>query len=157
MSYSKTIYQVSNVTVCRIPNVTTTKGHYFGSWKDKIWHGNLKIMNQDQQVWVDLVNYDNTPYAKAMMPPSYKDGVQKAIDSSRGYALRLTNEDGRAMWVGLKFHDRNQAFDFYTTFDWLWKQFDRENNPQDISKGQDFAFGSKLAPGQKINIGGSTS
>jgi Protein of unknown function (DUF1681) len=65
---------------------------------------------------VELRNYDETLYAKAKIAEDFTDSVQKPVDSSRGYALRLTSDDGRTMWVGLKFHDRNEAFDFYEAF-----------------------------------------
>ena len=42
----------------------------------------------------------------------YESSIEKCKDSSRGYAVKLTNDDGRSTWVGIVFHDRNSAFDF---------------------------------------------
>ena len=86
-------------------------------------------MVEGQNIWVDLVNDDQTIYATAKMPEDYREGVRKASDSSRGYALRLTSDDGRTMWVGLCFHDRNHAFEFYAQFDRFHEQREMERNP----------------------------
>ena len=63
-------------------------------------------------------NIDNdSNFAVAYVPENFETSVEKCIDSSRGYALKLNNDDGRFVWVGLVFHDRNSAFDFFACFE----------------------------------------
>lgn len=111
-------------------------------------------MAEDLKIWVELINYDNTLYAKAVIPERIQDGVQKVMDSSRGYALRLTSDDGRTMWIGLGFHDRNDAFDFNETFKEFAKQRDQELNPQKYAMSDVDMTAFALKPGQKLVIGG---
>ena len=112
-------------------------------------------MTENQKIWVELVNYDGSLYAKAKIPDNYRQGVQKVLDSSRGYALRLTRDDGMTVWIGLGFHDRNDAFDFNECFIDFEKQRDRERNPQSYAVGNVDMSAFKLRPGQKLKIGGA--
>lgn len=105
------------------------------------------------------MTFEGVEYAKATIAENFKDSVQKVVDSSRGYAIRLTSDDGRNMWVGMGFHDRNDAFDFYAAFEDFQKKREMERNPhlfKNVNKKQiDFS----LKPGQLINlnIGGGTT
>lgn len=154
MSY--VVLRKENVNVFRLPQVNVTKGHFLDSWKDKIWRGNVHIKTDDPFLVVELVNYDNTPYAKAKIPLNYSTSVEKCKDSSRGYALKLTNDnDERFAWVGLVFHDRNAAFDFFVTFDEQLKRKKKVYEPIKVDPNLNFA----LKKGKKIklnlNLGGN--
>lgn len=83
--------------------------------------------------------------------------MQKTQDSSRGYALRLTSDDGRTMWIGLGFHDRNDAFDFFSAFQRFEEQRDMERNPQKYHQSSMDMSKFRMNPNQKIVIGGLES
>ena len=56
-------------------------------------------------------------YAQSKVMMDFNNYVRKCVDSSRGYALKLINEkDNRCTWVGMVFHDRVSAFNFFSTF-----------------------------------------
>lgn len=45
------------------------------------------------------------------------NGVDRCIDSSRYFVLRIQNAEGRHMYIGLAFNERNDAFDFNTALE----------------------------------------
>ncbi|KAL3761980.1 hypothetical protein ACHAW5_006486 [Stephanodiscus triporus] len=49
---------------------------------------------------------------------SWNNGVDRCVDSSRYFVLRIRNAaDGRHMYIGLAFNERNDAFDFNTSLE----------------------------------------
>jgi hypothetical protein len=47
-----------------------------------------------------------------------KDGaVDRCVDSSRYFVLRIENSNGRHMFIGMAFNERNDAFDFNTSLE----------------------------------------
>ena len=150
------VLRKENVNVFRLPQVNVSKGHYLDSWKDKIWRGNVHIKTDEEFLTVELVSYDGSLYAKAKIPTNYSTSVEKCKDSSRGYALKITNDnDNRFAWVGLVFHDRNAAFDFFVTFDEQLRRKNKVYEPIKIDPNLNF----KLQKGKKIklnlNLGGN--
>lgn len=104
---------------------------------------------------VRFLNFDNQEYAKALIAENFRDSVQKVVDSSRGYAIKLTSDDGRSMWVGIGFHDRNDAFDFFAAFEDFQKKREMERNPHLFKNINSKKIDFSLKPGQVIalNIG----
>jgi hypothetical protein len=39
MDYGYTLMLKKNVNIYKLPNITSAKGHYLESWRDKIWVG----------------------------------------------------------------------------------------------------------------------
>ena len=99
-----------------------------------------------------FTNQDKSVFAMTPMPPKYEEAIQKCVDSSRGFAVRLQHSSGKFAWVGLAFRDRNDAFDFNVCFSDFEKQLDREVNPQkyasEFAATKDFS----LKPGEKISF-----
>ena len=54
--------------------------------------------------------------------------VERCVDSSRYFVLRIENESGRHMFIGLAFNERNDAFDFNTALQDASKERDFEKN-----------------------------
>ena len=54
--------------------------------------------------------------------------------------MKLSNNDGRTAWVGLVFHDRNAAFDFYLKFDEYFEKRNKKNEEFKIDTNVDFSF-----------------
>ena len=50
------------------------------------------------------------------------------------------NNDGRSAWVGLVFHDRNAAFDFYLKFDEYFEKRNKKNEEFKIDTNVDFSL-----------------
>lgn len=96
------------------------------------------------------MSFEGQEYAKAIMADNFKDSVQKVIDSSRGYAIKLTSDDGRSMWVGIGFHDRNDAFDFYAAFEDFQKKREMDRNPHLFKNQNRQVKNFRLQPGQNI-------
>jgi hypothetical protein len=139
----------------KIPPMSNPSGHLFGSWKENIWTGNIKITAVGETCTVKFITFEGQEYAKAIIADNFKDSVQKVVDSSRGYAIKLTSDDGRSMWVGIGFHDRNDAFDFYAAFEDFQKKREMERNPHLFKNQNKQSIDFRLGPGQNImlNIG----
>lgn len=141
MSSGYTILRKENVNLFRLPQVNVGKGHFLDSWKDKIWRGDLVVKTDDDFLTVEFVNYDGSVYSKAKVPQNYSASIEKCTDSSRGYAIKLTNEtDGRFAWSGLVFHDRNAAFDFYVTFEEQLKRKEKSSKPITVDPNLNFGL-----------------
>lgn len=139
MSSGYVILRKENVNLFRLPQVNVGKGHFLDSWKDKIWRGDLQIKTDGDFLTVEFVNYDGSIYSKAKIPENYSSSIEKCTDSSRGYAIKLTNDiDGRFAWSGLVFHDRNAAFDFYVTFDEQIKRKEKMAKPIQVDPNLNF-------------------
>lgn len=106
-----------------------------------------------------FINFDGNEYAKAIIADNFKDSIQKVVDSSRGYAVKLTSEDGRAMWVGVGFHDRNDAFDFFTAFEDFNRKREMERNPHLFKNQNRPKIDCSMQKGQLIvlDIGGNNT
>jgi hypothetical protein len=83
-------------------------------WKEKVWHGTVKVVDRNDMTAVMLVDsVKGTIYAVCPI----RDGVnavERCVDSSRYFVLRIENQAGRHMFIGLAFNERNDAFDFNT-------------------------------------------
>ena len=122
----------------------------FGSVISK---GNLIIKTNETFLTVELKNIDNESiFAIANIPENFETSVEKCVDSSRGYALKLTNPDGRFVWVGLVFHDRNGAFDFFACFEEQLKRKRMMKNVQEYKVDPNFNFNLKKGAKFKVNI-----
>jgi hypothetical protein len=148
MSNNVIIFREQNVTLFRLPNVLVTQGHYLDSWKDKIWRGNLFLKTNPDFLTIELLNDDGTLYAKSYTKEDYQNYVQKCIDSSRGYAIKLTHDDNRFAWVGMVFHDRTSAFQFFVTFQDHLNRKKQKFKKIEVDPNMNF----KLQKGQKIQI-----
>jgi hypothetical protein len=101
---------------------------------------------------VEFLNHDWSLYAKCPVAQDYQESIAKCTDSSRGFAVKLMSDDGRSMWVGLGFHDRNDAFDFQCCFHDFAARRENLKNPTafetDIGPKIDFSLGA----GEKFSV-----
>lgn len=96
------------------PRNTGSIGWRGSEWKEKVWHGTCKIVDRNKQTAILLVD-TSTGTIFAVCP--ILDGVnavERCVDSSRYFVLRIENGNGRHMFIGLAFNERNDAFDFNT-------------------------------------------
>ena len=107
-------------------------------WKEKVWHGTVKVVDRDSLTAVLLVDAQkNTIFAVCPI----KDGVnavERCVDSSRYFVLRIENQLGRHMFIGLAFNERNDAFDFNTAM-------------QDAKKEREFELNAHLSGKNDMN------
>jgi len=152
MEYEYVIMQKSGVKIYNIPPLTSNKGHFLDSWKNKINEVNLKVVGKGHSCIIHLVNYDGTPFASAPVPENYELGVVRCEDSSRGYALKLVDPAGKSAWVGAIFAERNHSFDFIAALQDFAKNRDMEVNPEKYAAENKPTQNFALKKGEKISF-----
>jgi|AntRauTorckE5430_2_1112549.scaffolds.fasta_scaffold00193_12 hypothetical protein len=107
-------------------------------WKEKVWHGTVKVVDRGSLTAVLLVDSQkNTIFAVCPIKEGL-NSVERCVDSSRYFVLRIENQLGRHMFIGLAFNERNDAFDFNTAM-------------QDAKKERDFELNGHLLVKQEMN------
>ncbi len=117
----------------------------------------MKVISRGHKLSVELRNPDETLFAAAPIPDDISKGCVKTVDSSRGFALRLVDPNGKAMWVGISFGERNDAFDFYTSLTDFMEKKDMELNPEKYKNKDNAGKDWSLKSGEKVSFdfGGS--
>mmetsp|Transcript_10857 Transcript_10857/g.22971 ORF Transcript_10857/g.22971 Transcript_10857/m.22971 type:complete len:287 (+) Transcript_10857:263-1123(+) len=120
---------VKNAHVFKLPPKPSTSGWRGADWRDKVWQGTLKVVERGEETAVLLVDPANDRNIFAVCPIRHNldgknknnatanNGVDRCIDSSRYFVLRIQNAQGRHMFIGLAFNERNDAFDFNTALE----------------------------------------
>ena len=134
--------RISNAHVFKLPHKPTSGGWRGAEWRDKVWQGTLKVVERGRHDTLVLLvdsrdernifaicpirhdigyennNNNNTATAAANGGSNAGNGVDRCIDSSRYFVLRIRNvQTGRHMYIGLAFNERNDAFDFNTSLE----------------------------------------
>lgn len=114
------------------PRQAASVGWRGADWKEKVWQGNVKVVDRNdltavllvqKQKGSDITNNGNNINGTngrdsifAVCP--IKDGaVERCVDSSRYFVLRIENQNGRHTFIGVAFNERNDAFDFNTALE----------------------------------------
>ncbi len=118
--------KISNAHIFKLPPKPSAGGWRGAEWRDKIWQGTLKVVERNDQTAVLLVDAQEERNIFAVCPIHHQlderannggNGVDRCIDSSRYFVLRIQNAQGRHMFIGLAFNERNDAFDFNTALE----------------------------------------
>ena len=129
-------------------------------WRDKVWQGTLKVVERGEETAVLLVDAQNEKNIFAVCPVKHNideknnigNGIDRCIDSSRYFVLRIQNAEGRHMYIGLAFNERNDAFDFNTALEDSRREKEIEQNAElgisSMAKGIDY----KMKEGEKIRV-----
>lgn len=81
------------------------------------------------------------------------NGVDRCIDSSRYFVLRIQNAQGRHMYIGLAFNERNDAFDFNTALEDSRREKEVEMNvASGMIGGNNKGVDYKMKEGEKIRV-----
>lgn len=96
------------------------------------------------------MNNDGSIFACCPVPHRWEEAIQKCVDSSRGFAVRLQNPNGKFAWVGLAFRDRNDAFDFNVCFSDFEQKRELEINPNKFAKDFENMQDFSIKDGQKL-------
>jgi len=140
---------LNDAHVFKLPPRQAAGGWRGADWTDEVWQGTVKVVERDDLTVVLLVDRSNGSIF-AVCP--IKDGaVDRCIDSSRYFVLRVENANGRHMFVGVAFNERNDAFDFNTSLEDSRKEREMAKNPPPvIPKGP--AKDYSLKEGQTIKV-----
>jgi hypothetical protein len=80
--------------------------------------------------------------------PVKEGAVDRCVDSSRYFVLRVENEKGRHMFIGVAFNERNDAFDFNTALEDSRREKEAEHMEYEEAAPKDYT----LKDGEKIHI-----
>ncbi|PFH37736.1 Adaptin ear-binding coat-associated protein 2 (NECAP-2) isoform 2 family protein [Besnoitia besnoiti] len=106
------IYSCREVTVYKIPP-RSLQGHRAENWTAAMWKGRLQIITKGGECAIRLVDPSTGDlFAACPLPEKHDEAVERTVDSSRYFVLRLDNGEGRRAYVGVGFEERNEAFDF---------------------------------------------
>lgn len=108
------------------------------------------MISKTGNVVINFLNADGTTFACCPVPHKWEEAIQKCVDSSRGFAIRLQNPNGKYAWVGLAFRDRNDAFDFNVCFSDYEQKIELETNPNKFAKEFENMQDFSIKGGQKI-------
>jgi hypothetical protein len=142
--------------VFKLPPRPTSGGWRGADWRDEVWQGTVKVVERGEMTLVLLVDR-NTGNIFAVCP--IKDGaVDRCVDSSRYFVLRIENANGRHMFIGMAFNERNDAFDFNTSLEDAKREREAAKEPQKLlpdlpAKDYTIKEGQKIRVNIK-NIGG---
>lgn len=125
---------IKNAHVFKLPpRQTVSVGWRGADWKDKIWQGTVKVVERGDDTAVVLVNPKDLSVF-AVCPVAGTGGengggaVDRCIDSSRYFVLRIENDQGRHMYIGVAFNERSDAFDFNTALEDSRREKEVESN-----------------------------
>mmetsp|Transcript_6080 Transcript_6080/g.7726 ORF Transcript_6080/g.7726 Transcript_6080/m.7726 type:complete len:292 (-) Transcript_6080:100-975(-) len=134
-------------------------------WKEKVWQGTVKVVDRNDLTAVLLVEKGNKDENGKgddgifAVCPIKEGAVERCTDSSRYFVLRIENQTGRHMFIGVAFNERNDAFDFNTAledarrereFELKMDQNDNNENANFFSPGPTTDY--SLKDGQKIHV-----
>eukprot|EP00919_Chromeraceae_sp_WS-2016_P073762 GHVR01174387.1.p1 GENE.GHVR01174387.1~~GHVR01174387.1.p1 ORF type:complete len:354 (+),score=122.09 GHVR01174387.1:52-1113(+) len=107
-----TLLQKNEVYVYKIPPRPST-GHKANDWKECIWRGKLRITAKGTTCCVNLLDAESgNLFASCPVPENQEQAVERAVDSTRYFVLKVENGKGKHAFVGMGFDSRNDAFDF---------------------------------------------
>ena len=159
--------KIPNAHIFKLPPKPSSGGWRGAEWRDKLWQGTLKVVERNDQTAVLLVDAQNEMNIFAVCPITHQldekatnvnggNGVDRCIDSSRYFVLRIQNGQGRHMYIGLAFNERNDAFDFNTALEDSRREKVAERkaalapnrNVSSLSSSVDY----KMKEGEKIKV-----
>eukprot|EP00542_Grammatophora_oceanica_P017626 CAMPEP_0194034782 /NCGR_PEP_ID=MMETSP0009_2-20130614/7207_1 /TAXON_ID=210454 /ORGANISM="Grammatophora oceanica, Strain CCMP 410" /LENGTH=340 /DNA_ID=CAMNT_0038675843 /DNA_START=420 /DNA_END=1442 /DNA_ORIENTATION=+ len=140
---------IQNAHVFKLPpRQSASVGWRGADWKDKVWQGTVKVVERGELTAVLLV--DRTKGSIFAVCPVKEGAVDRCVDSSRYFVLRIENANGRHMFIGVAFNERNDAFDFNTALEDSRREREMEKNPVKIDYGPKKDYSIK--DGQKIKV-----
>lgn len=137
---------IQDAHVFKLPPRPTAGGWRGADWNKEVWVGTLKVVERGDLTVILLVN-SKTSEIFAVCP--VKDGaIDRCVDSSRYFVLRVESADGKHMYIGLAFNERNDAFDFNTSLEDARRERESELKQIDFGPTKDYS----LKSGEKIKI-----
>lgn len=128
------------------PRQSVTIGYRGADWKDKVWQGSIKVMEKGEHCAILLVDKSNGSTFAAC--PVTEGAVERCIDSSRYFVLKIESAAGRHMFIGVAFNERNDAFDFNTALQDAQREKQAVLKPFASGPSKDYS----LKEGEKIHV-----
>lgn len=149
---------IKDAHVFKLPPRPTAGGWRGADWTEEVWQGTVKVVERDDSTMVLLV--DRTAGSIFAVCPIKDGAIDRCVDSSRYFVLRIENANGRHMFIGMAFNERNDAFDFNTSLQDAQREREAANEPAAALPGlpeKDYS----IKEGEKIrvkikNLGGGT-
>jgi hypothetical protein len=140
---------ITNAHVFKLPpRQSASVGWRGADWKEKVWQGTVKVVERDNLTAVLLV--DRNKGSIFAVCPVKEGAVDRCVDSSRYFVLRIENANGRHMFIGVAFNERNDAFDFNTALEDSRREREMENTPIPVYTGPPKDYSIK--EGEKIKV-----
>lgn len=109
----QTLVQLPLCFAFKLPMRSNSRGYSAEEMKgNQIWQGKLRIQASKNNCQIQLINTDATSSIYAICPYHKPGAVEKVVDSSRYFVLRIENAQGKSAYIGIGFNDRSEAFDF---------------------------------------------
>eukprot|EP01092_Planopodium_desertum_P003768 TRINITY_DN1721_c0_g1_i5.p1 TRINITY_DN1721_c0_g1~~TRINITY_DN1721_c0_g1_i5.p1 ORF type:complete len:358 (-),score=8.95 TRINITY_DN1721_c0_g1_i5:864-1937(-) len=104
---------LEDARVFKVPARTSAAGYKAEEWDlaNPIWTGRVRVSGQGVKIIVELINLDGKIFATCSYDATGTSAVERVIDSSRYYVLRIEHS-GRYAFIGLGWDERPAAFDF---------------------------------------------
>ena len=148
--------------VFKLPTRQAASAGWRGAdWKEKVWQGSVKVVDRNDITAVLLVERSknengNTADSIFAVCPIQEGAIERCVDSSRYFVLRIENQSGKHMFIGLAFNERNDAFDFNTSLQDARREREFEstieNDPNEFSLSSKPAIDYSLKEGEKIKV-----
>lgn len=139
---------IPDAHVFKLPPRPTSGGWRGADWDKKVWQGSIKVVERGDLTVILLVDRSNGSIF-AVCP--VKDGaVDRCVDSSRYFVLKVENANGQHMFIGMAFNERNDAFDFNTSLEDSRREKEAEANMAKLDLGPSKDYSIK--DGEKIHI-----
>ena len=118
---------IRDAHVFKLPPRPTSGGWRGADWTEEVWQGTVKVVERGETTLVLLV--DRVSGAIFAVCPIKDGAVDRCVDSSRYFVLRIENANGRHMFIGMAFNERNDAFDFNTSLEDAKREREAAKNP----------------------------
>ncbi|GMH79675.1 hypothetical protein TrST_g7905 [Triparma strigata] len=138
---------IRNAHVFKLPPRSSSAGWRGADWTEEVWQGLVKVVERGGKCAIILVSEEGVTFAVC---PVKEGAVDRCVDSSRYFVLRIENAQGRHMFIGLAFNERNDAFDFNTALSDSAREKEAEKNPTPAFTGPSVDYSIK--EGQKIKV-----
>lgn len=130
------------------PRQTVSVGWRGADWREKVWQGTVKVVERGDTTAILLVDKEKgTIFAVC---PVKEGAVERCIDSSRYFVLRIENASGRHMFIGVAFNERNDAFDFNAALEDSKREKEMEQMPAPTCNAPTKDY--SLQAGEKIRV-----
>ena len=130
------------------PRQTVSVGWRGADWREKVWQGTVKVVERGDTTAILLV--DKEKGSIFAVCPVKEGAVERCIDSSRYFVLRIENASGRHMFIGVAFNERNDAFDFNAALEDSKREKEMEQMPVPTYNGPTKDY--SLQAGEKIRV-----
>ncbi|KAH8852169.1 NECAP-like protein isoform 3 [Schistosoma japonicum] len=159
MDYESVLLVKNEVFVYQIPPRQSNRGYRANDWnlEAPMWTGRLRVVAKGKDLVIRLEDKNSGQlYAKCPVDSFPGIAVEPVLDSSRYFVIRLMNDDGRTVFIGIGFSERADSFDLNVAiqdhFKWLKQEKEakemEEKSADQPAKDLGFKQGEKI----KLNL-----